>query len=37
MTEYDKNRREMFEVMYGEYDEDEGFDFNSAETIKSFK
>lgn len=37
MTERGRNGRESFDVMVGEYDEDEGFDFNTADIIKSFK
>lgn len=37
MTEHDRNRREWFAVLFGEYDEDEGFDFNASKEIKRFK
>lgn len=37
MTDHDRNRREFYAVMCGEWDEWEGLDFNSAEIVKAKK
>ena len=37
LTARERKEREMFEVMYGEIDEDGCFDLNTSTTIKSYK
>lgn len=36
LTEYDLSRTEYFALMYGELDEDDFFDLNTAEEIKVY-